>query len=419
MTATQSIEALVAANATGAVDSTETEFLQAPVTPSYTRPNHSSAAGSASRIEDSSEDDDDDDEDGEQLKEGQDDTASPSSTTTKSGELMDPPPLDEALVTFLLALVGRFLNQAHLVEEHIDQQTSTPSDYPLDILISTFNVDPKVLFLTMDIYKTAGRVLYYVSASNWSIYYAKIKNAVHILGAMGEGSEINPPEIRLLECSCLTRQRVHTVLSGNNIYSVQRLLSSYSSRSFYIELSPYFLHMKRQGKLLFAKMMRRAIWRWIETYPNQFAEVCTSDNRLLSGSENLFDMCSSNANNPREKAILWPLQTILLVLSQDLLLQAYLDNASSQNRRVSLETGKHEEQFVLNGILSYRRRFWAPFANHYALQRQRTLQLCATWIYARQQPMFHQRMTACYAISLLILRMICKKKYGILPVAAP
>lgn len=211
MATTQSIEALVAANATGAMDSTETEFLQAPVTPSYTRPNHSSTdvARSASRIDDSSEDDDDDDGgDGEQLDE--DDMK----TTTKSGELMDPPPLDEALVTFLLALVGRFLNQAHLVEENIDQHTSTPSDYPLDILSSTFNVDPKVLSLTMDIYKTAGRVLYYVSASNWTIYYAKIKNAVHILGAMGEGSEINPPEIRLLECSCLTRQRVHTVLSG-------------------------------------------------------------------------------------------------------------------------------------------------------------------------------------------------------------
>lgn len=233
MAATQSIEALVAANATGAVDSTETEFLQAPVTPSYTRPNHSSGnVAAASRIEESSEDDnEEDEEDGEQAKEGQDDTA-----TTKSGELMDPPPLDEALVTFLLALVGRFLNQAHLVEEHIDQQTSTPSDYPLDILISTFNVDPKVLSLTMDIYKTAGRVLYYVSASNWSIYYAKIKNAVHILGAMGEGSEINPPEIRLLECSCLTRQRVHTVLSGNNNASKRpsSSSSSYSSQFFYI-----------------------------------------------------------------------------------------------------------------------------------------------------------------------------------------
>lgn len=214
MAATQSIEALAAANATGAVDSTETEFLLAPVTPSYTRPNnHSSvnATASTSRIEESSEDDDDDDqEDENQVDQDADDTTA----TAKSGELIDPPPLDEALVTFILALVGRFLNQIHLVEEHLDQHTSTPSDYHLDTFISTFNVDPKVLSLTMDIYKTAGRVLYYVSASNWSIYYAKIKNAVHILGAMGEGSEINPPEIRLLECSCLTRQRVHTVLSG-------------------------------------------------------------------------------------------------------------------------------------------------------------------------------------------------------------
>ncbi|KAI7858100.1 hypothetical protein BDC45DRAFT_434174 [Circinella umbellata] len=46
-------------------------------------------------------------------------------------------------------------------------------------------------------------------------------------------------------------------------------------------------------------------------------------------------MCSSTADNPRKRAILWPLQTILLVLSQDLLLQAFLDNPSSQNRRTS------------------------------------------------------------------------------------
>ncbi|KAI9489055.1 hypothetical protein BDB00DRAFT_771458 [Zychaea mexicana] len=228
--------------------------------------------------------------------------------------MVDPPPLDEALVTFLLALVGRFLNQAHIIEEANDQNMSTPSEYPIETLASAANIDPKTLALIVDIYKTAGRVLYYVSASNWSTYYSKIKNAVHILGAMGEGSELNPPEIRMLECSCLTRQRIHTVLS---------------------ELSPYFLHMKRQGKLLFSKMMRRAIWRWIETYPAQFAEVCASDNRLLGGSEILFDMCSSTADNPRKKAILWPLQTILLVLSQDLLLQAFLDNPSSQNRRTS------------------------------------------------------------------------------------
>ncbi|KAI9317519.1 hypothetical protein BX666DRAFT_2026794 [Dichotomocladium elegans] len=310
-----SVEALVAANATGAIAtsiSTETEFLQAPVTVGYMRSQDSTAPIDSVT-------------DGDETRRSSFATTSPENNHSNSynrqqqniqarRDLADPPPLDEALVTFILALIGRFLTQAHILEETLDQQSSTPSEYPLDMLANNFNLDPKIVSLTMDIYKTAGRVLYYVSASNWSTYYTKIKNAVHVLGAMGEGVEVNPPEIRLLECSCLTRQRVHTVLA---------------------ELSPYFLHMKRQGKLLFSKMMRRAIWRWIEAYPSQFAEVCTSDNRLLSGSEILFDMCSSNADNPRKKAILWPLQTILLALSQDLLLQAFLDNPTSQNRRTS------------------------------------------------------------------------------------
>lgn len=109
-----------------------------------------------------------------------------------------------------------------------------------------------------------------------------------------------------------------------------------------IELSSYFLQMKRQGKLLFSKMMRKAIWRWIETYPEEFDELCASNNRLVAGSEILFDMCNSAADNPRKKAILWPVQTILLVLSQDLLLQAFLDNPSLQNRRVSYKEQSSE-----------------------------------------------------------------------------
>jgi hypothetical protein len=102
-----------------------------------------------------------------------------------------------------------------------------------------------------------------------------------------------------------------------------------------IELSPYYLHMKPQGKLLFSKLMRRAIWRWIEAYPSQFAEVCASDARLLAGSEVLFDMCSSTADNSRKKAALWPLQTILLVLSPEFLMQAFLDAPPTLNRRAN------------------------------------------------------------------------------------
>ncbi|KAG0178831.1 Ras GTPase activating protein ira2 [Apophysomyces sp. BC1021] len=227
--------------------------------------------------------------------------------------LIDPPPLDEALVTFILVLLGRFLHQTHVIEEANEQLASMASDHQNEYTPTVgMTTDPQTLEIIAEIYKATGRVLYYVSASNWSTYYFKIKNVVQALGATGDGSETSPPEIRMLECCSLTQQRLHTVLS---------------------DLSPYFLHMKREGKLLFAKTMRKAIWRWIETYPFQYAEICESDGRLLTGSEILFDMCSSTADNSRRKSILWPLQTILLSLSPDLLLQAFLDDPASQNRR--------------------------------------------------------------------------------------
>ncbi|CAO3639828.1 unnamed protein product [Cunninghamella echinulata] len=220
------------------------------------------------------------------------------------------PPLDDALVTFILVLMNRFLNQVHVIEEINDQESPSTLENNNNASI----VDPITMEIILDIYKVAGKVLYYVSASNWSIYYGKIKSAVQVLGSISDGVDTNPPDIRMLECSCLTRQRLHTVLT---------------------ELSPYYLHMKRQGKLLYSKMIRRAIWRWIETYPFEFEQVCSSDNRLLGGSEILFDMCSSSADTSKKKAIMWPLQTILLSLSPDLLLQAFLDNPSLQNRRTS------------------------------------------------------------------------------------
>lgn len=103
------------------------------------------------------------------------------------------PPLDDALVSFILALMNRFLAQVHTLEETNDDPTPP---------------------LLNDIYKVAGKILYYVSASNWSFYYVKIKSAVQVLGSIGEGVEMNPPDIRMLEHGCLTRQRLHTVLTG-------------------------------------------------------------------------------------------------------------------------------------------------------------------------------------------------------------
>ncbi|KAI8388661.1 uncharacterized protein BYT42DRAFT_242275 [Radiomyces spectabilis] len=227
------------------------------------------------------------------------------------------PALDEALVSFVLVLMVQLLHQSHAIS-HGDQRygfaSSTGSNGSLERTptIATRFPDPYAKELATEIYRTTGRILYYVSASNWNTYYGRIKEAVQFLGTTNDMGDITIPELRLLECSCLTRQRLHTVLS---------------------ELSPHFLHMKFGAKLQFSHMIRKAIWKWIECYPSEFAEVCNSEKRLLGGSELLFDMCSSAADNTKNKTILWPLQTILLVLSPDLLLQAFLDKPSAPNNR--------------------------------------------------------------------------------------
>lgn len=127
---------------------------------------------------------------------------------------IDPPPLDEALVTFLLVLMSRFLSQMHVLEERNEQICLLSSEHSNDALAAVSKVDPQTLEYIREIYITSGKVLYYISASNWTSYYAKIKNAINILGAVSESSDSNPPEVRILAFSCLNIPKLHTVLSG-------------------------------------------------------------------------------------------------------------------------------------------------------------------------------------------------------------
>ncbi|KAI8994897.1 hypothetical protein BDB01DRAFT_714840 [Pilobolus umbonatus] len=210
--------------------------------------------------------------------------------------------------------MSQFLSQMHLIEERNEQISSLNGEYNNDSIPTVTKIDTQTLDYIREVYTIAGKILYYISASNWTSYYQKIKNAVNILSAVGENTDVNPPEVRILAFASLNISKLHTILT---------------------ELSPYFLNMKIQRKLLFAKMMRMAIWRWIEMKPFQFAEICQSKKRPLAGSEILFDMCNAAADSSYKKAILWPLQTILLSLSPDLLVQAFLDDRGLQNRRTS------------------------------------------------------------------------------------
>ena len=125
------------------------------------------------------------------------------------------PPLDTALVTYILVLMSRYITQYHLIEENIVAEQSK-NNIPISDITdheSGYTYEQIKLSLITDIYKASSKILYYVSASNWDTYYSKIKNAVMSLDVNG-GTDDIPPEIRMLECSCLTRQRLSLIFTG-------------------------------------------------------------------------------------------------------------------------------------------------------------------------------------------------------------
>lgn len=134
------------------------------------------------------------------------------------------PPLDDALVTFMLVLISRYVAQYHLVEESIKlkQKHNIPSITNLQENEYGYTYEQIKLSLVTNIYKASSKILYYISASNWDACYSKIKGAVLILGSPNGAAERIPPEIRMLGSSCLTKDRLFTIFTGTliKVYNV-------------------------------------------------------------------------------------------------------------------------------------------------------------------------------------------------------
>ncbi|KAI8079304.1 hypothetical protein BDF21DRAFT_493917 [Thamnidium elegans] len=224
---------------------------------------------------------------------------------------IDPPPLEDNLAKHIVYVMSRFIYQMGLFEEReheivanhaasaISTETLTNMNGPIGIMV--------------DIYKAATRVISYVSASNWAIVFAKIKNRILYLAST---SEENPEitDVMLLECASLNCKRLSMVLT---------------------ELCSSTLHLKKSAQLIIAVMLRRAIWNWIENYTAEFATLCQRQTRIDGSPEILFDIFNSLADTTKRKAIFWPLQTMLLVICPDIMLSTSLVSSRVQNRKTA------------------------------------------------------------------------------------
>jgi hypothetical protein len=100
-------------------------------------------------------------------------------------------------------------------------------------------------------------------------------------------------------------------------------------------MSACFLHLNAALQLRVAVYLRKAIWNWIELYTVEFIDLCVNGKRMDNSPEVLFDMAHAVADNTRKRSVLWPLQTMLLVLCPDIMMQAYMsENPMQVSRRV-------------------------------------------------------------------------------------
>ncbi|KAI7862201.1 hypothetical protein BDF14DRAFT_1858538 [Spinellus fusiger] len=216
------------------------------------------------------------------------------SNTTLSTDLEDPPPLEDAVAKYVVSVMCRFMYQMATMEDHDHGSATniTRTEYYSASSLTNLPTD-----IIVDIYKAASRVVFYISASNWSVLHSKLRARILFITSIANDMA-ETAELRLLECCALNAKRLGMILD---------------------EICGFFVHLKKSIQLTLAVMLRRAIWGWIETYPTEFVKLCQSKKRIDGRPDVLFDMCHGLADTTRKKAILWPLQTLLLILCPDIL----------------------------------------------------------------------------------------------------
>ncbi|KAJ3188570.1 Ras GTPase activating protein ira2 [Gaertneriomyces sp. JEL0708] len=265
---------------------------------------------------------------------------------------LDPPPLDDHLARFLLSVVTRFfyttasaINTDAIGHGFGILSETTDQSVALSALQSSTTFSTFASFFSpsgqapnsdtyFEIHKAAGRVLFFLSAANWTVVFAKIKSRIIQLsqeGAAGSSSsrsEMNQTadretgdltELRFLEWCCSNRHRLGMIIA---------------------ELTSHSKNFSKRAQFVTAVVLRRAIWNWIETFPAEFQVLCQSQGRMEGNPDLLFDIFNNNTDSTRRKTLFWPVQTMLLTLCPDVLYAiGMVGNAGDRQRLLAMPGG--------------------------------------------------------------------------------
>lgn len=168
--------------------------------------------------------------------------------------------------------------------------------------------------------KYVHKILFHVSASNWSVIFSRIRLRIHHFATgVEESGPDNNIDMKLLQYSALDRARLVQVFQ---------------------ELSSLLVSMKRDAQATVALALRAAIWNWITIFSDQFIDVMVVQRRLEGAPERVFDtlfqvMTDAGANQRR---MLWPTLAALLATSPQRLREAELGMGGPQLKGKKVRT---------------------------------------------------------------------------------
>jgi len=296
-------------------------------------------------------------------------------------EIETPPEFDDNLAKYILSVIIRFFQTSatQIVSDNISHnifniQTNNenPSitsclpdfkaiydlkeiianivDFPVPSITSYDNANMASLEIFKEIQKYAGKIIFYLSASNWLPIFQRIKSRLLCLASnnnsdiksnntdlsdllstnpsdiftsangassnlqLNEANSSDLTELRLLEWLCLNRSRLFTLIN---------------------EFINCFKRLKKTPQFVAAILLRKAIWNWIIIHPLEFGNLWKEPVKMDTSSEKLFDVIVSLIDNNKKKALFWPLQTSLLIISPDTLFKIGVNDVNVSNNSLA------------------------------------------------------------------------------------
>ncbi|KAI5802565.1 hypothetical protein FPQ18DRAFT_365113 [Pyronema domesticum] len=156
-----------------------------------------------------------------------------------------------------------------------------------------------------DLDRATYKVIEFLSASNWNLVYNVMRAKLKTLRTTAD--DLYATGLQFIAHLSLNQKKLSLVLQ---------------------EISGSFLPLRKSSQNALAAILPEAIHRWIDSHPKDFVDLHTSQQRIEGGADVLFDFAGSLTESTKRRAVIWPLQTALVLLLPEVFVQA--DMSGSQ-----------------------------------------------------------------------------------------